>query len=455
LAVDQCWRIPGGGTGYLPGLRAFYCSNTKRFEVFVDTGFGGLFMTEKVVITGTGTINPLGHNVEDTWNNIINGVSGVAPITLFDATDFLVKVACEVKDFEVTDFLSAREARRLDRFEQYALIAAQQAMEQSGLEITPENAARVGVIVSSAIGGFQSLQDASIQLPEEGPRKVSPFLITMIMPNGASGLIGIQTGAKGPTFSVASACASGSDGIGTAWNLIRSGAIDAAITGASDATIAPLAVAAFDRVRAMSRKEADLPQPFDRDRDGLVMGEGAAVLVIESESHARSRGAEILGEIAGYGSTADAFHVTAPSENGAGGAAAMRLAMQHAGVSPEDVDYINAHGTATPLNDEAETKAIKAAFGERAYDIPISSTKSMTGHMMGTTGALEAIFCLNAVRQGILPPTINYHNPDPICDLDYIPNTAREAPVKTALSNAFGFGGHNAVLCIRAYGNSR
>ncbi len=412
-------------------------------------------MTEKVVITGMGTINPLGHNVEESWANLVNGVSGVGPITLFDTTDFMVKMACEVKDFDPTMYLPARETRRLDRFEQYALISAQQAMEQSGLEITPENAGRVGVIVSSSIGGFQSFQDASIQLPQEGPRKVSPFLITMIMPNGASGMIGIQTGARGPTFSVASACASGSDGIGTAWNLIRSGAIDAAITGASDATIAPLAVASFDRVRAMSRKEEGLPQPFDRDRDGLVMGEGAAVLVIERESHARERGAEILGELAGYGATADAFHVTAPSEDGTGGAAAMREAMRHAGVNPDEIDYINAHGTATPLNDEAETHAIKAAFGEHAYDIPVSSTKSMTGHMMGTTGALEAIFCLKAVQHGVLPPTINYQTPDPVCDLDYIPNEAREAPVRVALSNAFGFGGHNAVLCIRAYGNSR
>ncbi len=412
-------------------------------------------MTEKVVITGMGTINPLGHNVEESWANLVNGVSGVGPITLFDTTDFMVKMACEVKDFDPTMYLPAREARRLDRFEQYALISAQQAMEQSGLEITPENAGRVGVIVSSSIGGFQSFQDASIQLPQEGPRKVSPFLITMIMPNGASGMIGIQTGARGPTFSVASACASGSDGIGTAWNLIRSGAIDAAITGASDATIAPLAVASFDRVRAMSRKEEGLPQPFDRDRDGVVMGEGAAVLVIERESHARERGAEILGELAGYGATADAFHVTAPSEDGTGGAAAMREAMRHAGVNPDEIDYINAHGTATPLNDEAETHAIKAAFGEHAYDIPVSSTKSMTGHMMGTTGALEAIFCLKAVQHGVLPPTINYQTPDPVCDLDYIPNEAREAPVRVALSNAFGFGGHNAVLCIRAYGNSR
>ncbi len=408
-------------------------------------------MLERVVITGLGTVNPLGHNVKDTWHNIINGVSGVGPITHFDSTEFLVKIACEVKNFEPEKFLPPREVRRIDPFEQFALVAADEAFKQSGLVITDENAGRVGVIVSAAIGGFKTTQDASIKLVESGPRQMSPFFITMVMPNGASGLIGIQTGARGPTFSVASACASGSDGIGTAWNLIRSGAIDAAITGASDATIIEIGVGSFDRLRAMSRKEDNTPQPFDRDRDGLVMGEGAAILVIESESHASARGAEILGELAGYGSTADAYHVTAPMENGAGGAAAMRQAIHHAGVNPDEVDYINAHGTATPLNDAAETNAIKAAFGELAYKIPVSSTKSMTGHMMGTTGALEAIFCVNAIRDGLMPPTINYHTPDPDCDLDYVPNVAREKRLKVAISNAFGFGGHNAVLCIRKY----
>jgi 3-oxoacyl-(acyl-carrier-protein) synthase len=264
-------------------------------------------------------------------------------------------------------------------------------------------------------------------------------------------MIGIETGARGPTFSVASACASGSDAIGTAWNMIRAGSIDAAIAGAADATIIQIAVGSFDRLRAMSRKTDDTPQPFDRDRDGLVMGEGAAVLVLESESHARARGAEILAELAGYASTADAYHVTAPAENGSGGASAMVYAMESGGIARDEIGYINAHGTATPLNDQAETYAIKAAFGDLAYKIPVSSTKSMTGHMLGTTGALEAAFCIEAVRTGILPPTINYHTPDPECDLDYIPNESREVRIHTALSNAFGFGGHNAVLCIRAY----
>jgi 3-oxoacyl-(acyl-carrier-protein) synthase len=276
----------------------------------------------------------------------------------------------------------------------------------------------------------------------------------MLMSNGASGLIAIDHGFTGPCFSVASACASGADGIGTAWHLIRSGAIDIAITGASDATITALGVAAFDRLGAMSRRNEDYlmtPQPFDLNRDGLVMGEGAAIMVLESESHAQKRGAEILAELAGYASTSDAYHITAPSDDGAGGAQAMRLAMHAAGVNNDEVDYINAHGTATDLNDVSETRAIKATFGDLAYKIPVSSTKSMTGHMMGTTGALEAIFCVLAIRSHIIPPTIHYETPDPDCNLDYVPNEARETWVDVALSNAFGFGGHNAVLAIKSY----
>lgn len=408
-------------------------------------------MNEKVVITGRGTINALGHDFEKTWNSLISGVSGVGPLTLFDTSEFLVKIACEVKDYDPDVYFPSKESRRMDRNEQFALIAAREALASSGLEISEENAGRIGVIVSSAIGGFITLQESAIALKENGPRKLSPFFIPMVMPNGGAGMIGIETGARGPTFSIASACASGSDAIGMAWHMIRSGMMDAAITGAADATIAEVAVGSFDRIRAMSRRTDDTPQPFDLERDGLVMGEGAAILVLESESHARARGAEILGELAGYASTADAYHVTAPAENGAGGAAAMRYAVEAARLNPEEISYINAHGTATPLNDQAETYAIKSAFGEHAYKIPVSSTKSMTGHMMGTTGALEAIFCLEAIRQGVLPPTINYHTPDPECDLDYVPNVAREAEVNAAITNAFGFGGHNAVLCIRRY----
>ena len=408
-------------------------------------------MPEKVVITGLGTINGLGNNVKDTWKNIINGVSGIGPITLFDTTDYLVKYACEVKNFNPDDHMPSKEARRRDRFEQFALVAAREALSHSGLEITEANAGRIGVIVSAAIGGFETIQEASFTVKEAGPRKLSPYIIPKVMPNGAAGMIGIEYGLKGPSFSVASACASGADGIGMAWMMIRAGIIDAAVAGAADATIIPIGVGSFDRLGAMTRQTNGVPQPFDRDRDGLVMGEGSAIVILERESHARARGAEIFAELVGYAATADSFHVTAPAENGTGGAAAMRLALESGGINPDEVGYISAHGTATPLNDLSETRAIKAAFGEQAYRIPVSSTKSMTGHMMGTTGALEAILCTLAIRDGVLPPTINYHTPDPECDLDYIPNEARPSQVKVAISNAFGFGGHNAVLAVREY----
>jgi 3-oxoacyl-[acyl-carrier-protein] synthase II len=409
---------------------------------------------ERVVITGMGTVNPLGLTVEESWKNTIDGVSGVGPITLFDPTPLNVHFAAEVKGFVPDRYMDAREARRRDRFEQLGIAAAKEALTSSGLEITEANASRIGVLVSSAIGGIKSLQDAVITNHTEGPRRVSPFLIPMLMPNGAAGMIAIDHQIKGPCFSVASACASGADGIGTAWLMLRAGMIDAALAGGAETTVCTTGVAAFDRVGAMSRRNEDYsktPQPFDRNRDGLVMGEGAAVLVLETESHARARGANILAELAGYGATADAFHVTAPHENGEGGSAAMRMALDSARANVDDLGYISAHGTGTPLNDQSETRAVKAAFGEKAYEIPISSTKSMTGHMMGATGALEAIFCVQAVRQGVLPPTIHYETPDPECDLDYIPNEAREKNITLAISNAFGFGGHNAVLAIRKY----
>ncbi len=411
-------------------------------------------MQERIVITGMGTVNPLGLNVSESWKNVTNGVSGVGPITLFNDSDLQVHIACEVKDFVPEQFMEARETRRRDRFEQLSTAAVQEAIESSGLEITEANAGRVGTVISSAIGGLKSLQDAVITNYTEGPRRVSPFLIPMLMSNGAAGLAAIDHGITGACFSVASACASGADGIGMAWLMLKAGMIDACLAGASECTVTPVGVAAFDRVGAMSRRNDDYsmtPQPFDKNRDGLVMGEGAAILVLERESHAKARGATILAELAGYGSTADAFHVTAPHEDGTGGAAAIRQALASAGANSEEVGYISAHGTATELNDLSETKAIKAAFGDLAYKIPVSSTKSMTGHMMGATGALEAIFCVQAVREGILPPTIHYETPDPNCDLDYIPNKAREQKIDLAISNAFGFGGHNAVLAVRRY----
>lgn len=411
---------------------------------------------ERIVITGMGTVNPLGLNARETWENATAGKSGVAPISLFDshAANLNVHIAAEVKNFKPENFMDARDARRKDRFEQFATAATKEALESSGLQITESNAGRIGVIISSAIGGLHSLQEAILTNQREGPRKVSPFLIPMLMPNGGAGMAAIEFGIKGPCFSVASACASGADGIGTALMMLRTGMIDAAVTGAAEATVTVTGVAAFDRVGAMSRRNDDYsmtPQPFDKNRDGLVMGEGAAVIVLERESDAKKRGANILAELAGYGATADAFHVTAPHEHGAGGAAAIHMALESARANVNEVGYINAHGTGTPLNDQAETRAIKAAFGDFAYKIPVSSTKSMTGHMMGATGALEVLFAVNAIRNGILPPTIHYETPDPECDLDYIPNKAREANVSLVISNAFGFGGHNAVLAIRKY----
>lgn len=409
---------------------------------------------DRIVITGMGTVNPLGLTVDETWKNAVNGISGVAPITLFDASPLQVHIAAEVKGFDPGKYMDVKEARRRDRFEQLGAAAANDALASSGLEITEANAGKVGVLVSSAIGGLKSLQDAVITNHTEGPRRVSPFLIPMLMPNGASGMIAIDHQIKGPCFSVASACASGADGIGMAFLMLRAGMINAALAGAAETTVCSTGVAAFDRVGAMSRRNDDYsmtPQPFDKNRDGLVMGEGAAVLVLERESDAKARGANILAELAGYGATADAFHVTAPHEKGEGGAAAMRMALDSARATVEDLGYINAHGTGTQLNDQSETRAVKAAFGELAYKIPISSTKSMTGHMMGATGALEAILCVQAIREGILPPTIHYQTPDPECDLDYVPNEARQKKINLAISNAFGFGGHNAVLAIRKY----
>lgn len=409
---------------------------------------------EKIVITGMGTVNPLGLSVPESWQAAVNGVSGVGPITQFDTTEYLVKIACEVKNFVPENYIEAKEARRRDRYEQLAAAAVIEAMASSGLQVTEAGAPRIGVMISAAIGGLKSLEEAIFTVRDTGPRRVSPFLIPMLMPNGASGLTAIDYGIKGPCISVASACASGADGIGAAWMMLRNGTIDAALAGASESTVCRAGVAAFDRLGAMSRRNDDYsmtPQPFDKNRDGLVMGEGAAVLVLETESHAKARGANILAELAGYASTADAFHVTAPHEEGAGGTSAIRLAMDAARVNPEEIGYISAHGTGTPLNDLSETKAVKTAFGARAYKTPISSTKSMTGHMMGATGALEAIFCVQAIREGLLPPTIHYETPDPDCDLDYIPNKAREAKINVAISNAFGFGGHNAVLAVRRY----
>ena len=409
---------------------------------------------ERIVITGMGTVNPIGLDVEETWKNIQAGVSGVGPISLFDSTNLLVNIACEVKNFNPEAYMPAKETRRRDRYEWFATAASQQAIRQAGINPSGINSGRIGVIFSSAIGGITTLLDAFDTLQKEGPRRISPFVIPQFITDGAAGMISIDNGFIGPTMSIISACASGTDAIGMAWMMIKSGMIDIAITGASDAVISDFAMGAFDRIGACSRSNLDYsrtPQPFDKNRDGLVIGEGAAALVLESESNARARKAEILAELAGYGATSDAYHITAPREDGAGGAQAMLMALHAAGENPEALGYINAHGTATVLNDASETQAIKSAFGKLAYNIPVSSTKSMTGHMMGATGALEAVLCVQAVRSGILPPTIHYQTPDPACDLDYIPNIPRQKEVRLVISNSFGFGGHNAVIAVRKY----
>lgn len=408
----------------------------------------------RVVVTGMGTVNPLGLTVAESWERAIRGESGVRPITLFDPTDLNVRIAAEVKGFDPTAYMDVKEARRRDRFQQLSVPAVQQAMAESGLVVDPDRADRVGVILSSAVGGMNSIATAFDTVAASGPRRISPFLIPMMMSNGAAGMASMDIGAMGPSFSIASACASSNEAIGIAWLMLRAGMLDAVVAGGAEATVSRVGIAAFDRTGALSQRNEDhhlTPAPFDRNRDGLVMGEGAAALILETESHARERGAEILAEVAGYGASADAFHVTAPRDDGRGGALAITLALRTAGAGPGDVDYINAHGTGTVLNDLSETRAIKVAMGEHAYRVPVSSTKSMTGHMMGATSALEAVFCIQAIREGVVPPTAHLHTPDPDCDLDYVPLTARKLQVRLALSNAFGFGGHNSVVAFRKY----
>ncbi len=410
-------------------------------------------MNEKrrVVITGMGMISPLGLSVAETWACILAGRSGFGPMTQLDPALHTSGGLCEVKGFEPTNFMSARDARRRDRVQQLATAAAREAMNQSGLEATDANRERIGVYMGTGIGGIRALLEQNDILHTRGPRRCSPHGITMIMPNGAGGVLSIDYGLQGPGATICTACAAGNDAIGHAFRMIQWGELDAALTGGSDAVLTPVAVVGFEIARATSTRSSHTPSPFDRARDGMVIGEGAAMLVLESLSHAQARGATILAEMVGYGQTTDAYHITAPRESGDGAARALRQAMYQARWNPEDVDYINAHGTGTPLNDAAETAAIKCALGPHAYETPVSSTKSMTGHMMGATGALEAIFAALAIRDQVLPPTINYCTPDPECDLDYVPNQARPAQVRTCLSNAFGFGGHNSVLAIQRF----
>jgi 3-oxoacyl-[acyl-carrier-protein] synthase II len=405
----------------------------------------------RVVITGIGMVTPLGHNVADTWAGILAGRSGFGPFTLIEKGEHTTGGLCEVKDFDANAYLGRRDARRRDRNQQLATVAAREAMAHSGLEITDTNRERVGISFGTGVGGIRTLVDQEQTLQARGLNRLSPFGITMIMPNGAAGMIAIDYGIQGPSTTITTACAAGSDAVGHAFRAIRRGELDVVLAGGSESIITHVAIGGFEQARATSSLESETPRPFDRERDGLVVGEGAGMLVLESLEHARARGATILGELAGYGQTTDAYHITAPAEGGQGAARAITLALKDAGVGPGEVDYISAHGTATDLNDRYETMAIKAALGDAAATVPISSTKSMTGHIMGATGAIESIFCLLAIRDDILPPTINYSIPDPDCDLDYVPNEARPGRVRVAMNNAFGFGGHNAVLVFKEF----
>lgn len=407
-------------------------------------------MTRKrVVVTGLGCISPLGNNMTDTWQAIVAGKSGAGPISLFDASRHRTRFACEVKGFDPAALFGSREARRMDRFCQFAVAAAQEAVQHASLSVTLENRDRIGVLVGTGIGGVGTLLEQMEVMRQKGPERVSPFLIPMMIADNAAGTIAIRLGVRGPNAAFVTACATGSNAIGEAAEMIRRGAADVMLAGGAEASIVSLAMAGLNVMTALSTRNED-PQaasrPFDKDRDGFVMGEGAAILILESLEHALARGANILCELSGYGTTDDAYHISAPAKNGAGAALCMQLALRDAGLQPSEIDYINAHGTSTPLNDKSETAAIKTVFGEHAYQLPISSTKSMTGHLLGASGAVEAALCAKIFQHGILPATINYTTPDPECDLDYVPNTPRQAAPRHIMSNSFGFGGHNATL---------
>jgi len=401
-----------------------------------------------------GCLSPVGNNVNDTWEAILAGKSGAGMITRFDASKHKTRFAAEVKGFDPVTLFSMREARKMDRFTQFAVAVAMEALEQSGLKIDESNRDRVGVVIGTGIGGIGTMLDQAEVLRERGPERVSPFLVPMMISDSAPGMLAIRFGARGPNMSLATACASGNNAIGEALEMIRRGAADVMIAGASEAALVPVAMAGMNVMTALSTRNDDpltASRPFDKDRDGFLMGEGAGMLILESLEHAQARGAKILCELSGYGTTDDAHHISAPAENGAGAAIAMKLALENAKLETGDIDYINAHGTSTPLNDKSETAAIKTVFGEQAYSIPVSSTKSMTGHLLGASGAIEAVFCILAIRDEILPATINYRNPDPECDLDYVPNAPRKASPKHVMSNSFGFGGHNATLVLSRF----
>ena len=412
------------------------------------------FSERRVVVTGLGTYNPLGNDVESTWEQVTAGRSGIGPITLFDAGDYKTQFAGEVKAFDPVALFGRKEARRMSRVTQFAVAAANQALAEARLEVSAANSERIGVVLGSGMGSLDPIVDTVNTLNERGPARVSPFFVPMMLADTPAASVSIAHGLRGPNMSVATACATGNNAIGEAAKMIQRGAADVVVAGGAEACILPVALAGFSVMGALStRNEApqQASRPFDKERDGFVVSEGAAVLILEELDHALARGARIFGEVLGYGASADAYHISMPAANGAGAVAAMQAALDDARLEAAAIDYVNAHGTSTDLNDRGETAALKSVFGEHAYHIPISSTKSMHGHLLGAAGALEAIICLKSLATGLLPPTINYQTPDPQCDLDYVPNEAREAKVEVAMSNGFGLGGHNATIILGKY----
>ena len=407
----------------------------------------------RVVVTGIGLVTPLGTGKEKTWKALINGECGIEKITAFDTTEHSVHIAAEVKDFNPEDFIEKKELKKLGRFSQFAIAASKEALEDSGFEITEENAERVGTIIGSGIGGLDIIEQEVGKLIERGPKKVSPFYIPAAILNMASGNSSIYTGAKGPNKTVVTACASGTNSIGDAFQTIALNKADVMIAGGTEATVTPSGIAGFANLKALSTNPdpKTASRPFTIDRDGFVLGEGAGILILEELEHAKKRGARIYAEVLGYGETGDAYHMTAPSEGGEGAARALRMALEQGNIKPEEVGYINAHGTSTPANDKNETQAIKTVLGDHAYKISVSSTKGATGHLLGGAGGIEAAFLAMAINEGIVPPTINYENPDPLCDLDYTPNKAVKRDINVGLSTSLGFGGHNAVIAFKKY----
>jgi 3-oxoacyl-[acyl-carrier-protein] synthase II len=411
-------------------------------------------MKRRVVVTGMGCISPVGNTVNETWEALLAGKSGAGMITSFDASKHKTRFAAEVKGFDGVSMFGAREARKMDRFTQFATAATLEALEQADLKIDESNRDRVGILIGTGIGGIGTIMEQAEVMRERGADRVSPFLVPMMISDSAAGMLAIRVGARGPNMAIATACASGNNAIGDAMETIRRGAADVMIAGGSEASIIALTMAGMNVMGALSTRNEHpetASRPFDKTRDGFVMGEGSGILIIEELEFAKARGATILCELTGYGTTDDAHHISAPAENGAGAAMSMKIALQDAGLGMNDIHYINAHGTSTQLNDKSETAAIKTVFGEQAYQIPISSTKSMTGHLLGATGAVEAIACIQAIRNGVIPATIHYQTPDPECDLDYVPNTPRKVSLRHVMSNSFGFGGHNATLVFSRF----